>query len=370
MTAASNTAALGAHHPLNSPMLRHAIKTAAAAALTMLLYRLVALPLLDQSDESWATVSAIIVMQSNLGGSFKASLNRIAGTALGAGIGVVFAHLLGSSAVSVAVAVGLTVWLCSRLGLQESLRLGGATTVLVMLVVRQAGPWATGLHRFFDISVGIGVALVTQLVVLPSQAGRELREGVARALTEVGQLFEIVVEAYLRGDYPQQTIETRKEAVRTVLRGNDALLRDVAHEAFGREPREPLWVALAGQARDVRDHILALDQAARLAKGDSYYQKLEPRLTELAAVCVAAFRWLVAAISQKPASLAPDLKAALLAADEEFARLRQVHATRDCTIDEVLRFCTFFFTLRSVARALDLMAGQFPSQRPKEATEG
>ncbi|HKB40528.1 MAG TPA: FUSC family protein [Gemmataceae bacterium] len=349
-------------------MLRHAIKTAAAVALTILLYRLLPPSLLDRSDQTWAAVSAIIVMQSNLGGSFKASLNRIAGTALGALIGMVFAQLLGCTALPVAVAAGLTVWLCSRLGLQESLRLGGATAVLVMLAGREAGPWATGLHRFFDIAVGIGVALVTQLVVLPSPAGRQLQQGVAQALTEIGQLYEGVAGAYLRGDYPQQAIEKRRDAVRQTLRRNEALLRDIAHEPFGRHPRAPLWVALAGQACEVRDPILALDRAARLARSDGDFRELEPRLGELVAVSAAAFRWLAEAVAQAPAGPAPDLKAAVAAADDAFARLRQVQPTREFRVEEVLPFCTFFFTLRNVARDLDLMAARFPAHRPKEET--
>jgi hypothetical protein len=212
------------------------------------------------------------------------------------------------------------------------------------------------------------VALVTQLVVLASRAGRELRQGVARALTEIGRLYESVAGAYLKGDYPQQLIEKQKDVVRQVLRGTDDLLRDVVHEPFGRHPHEPLWVALAGEAHDLRDHVLALDQAARSAQDDSFYRKLDPRLSELVAVSSATFHWLADALSQTPSASAPDLKRAVTAVDDEFTRLRQVHASSAHPIEEVLRFCTFYFTLRNIARDLSLRAVQVQGEKTGEST--
>ncbi len=128
------------------------------------------------------------------------------------------------------------------------------------------------------------------------------------------------------------------------------------------------WRALAGEAHDLRDHILALDQAARSAQDDSFYRNLEARLSELVAVSSATFHWLADALSQAPSGSAPDLKRAVTAVDDEFTRLRQVHASSNHTIDEVLRFCTFYFTLRNIARDLALLAVQVQGEKRKEST--
>ena len=100
----------------------------------------------------------------------------------------------------------------------------------------------------------------------------------------------------------------------------------------------------------------------RLPPTDSYYRKLEPRLSELTAVSREGFRWLADAVGKAPAGAAPApaLEAALEAADADFAALR-VHASADFPADEMLRFCTFFFTLRNIAQDLRQMIERFPS---------
>src|SRR5436853_590345 len=91
---------------------KHALRTAIAATLTLLFYRWLVTS--DKANDTWAVVSAVIVMQSNLGSSFKASSNRLQGTAIGALIGALFAWSMGSNFASLGAAVGLTVLVCSR----------------------------------------------------------------------------------------------------------------------------------------------------------------------------------------------------------------------------------------------------------------
>ena len=52
---------------LGKAQVKHAVKSGVAAALAVLGHQL--LPLPDRSHGAWAAVSALIVMQSNLGGS-------------------------------------------------------------------------------------------------------------------------------------------------------------------------------------------------------------------------------------------------------------------------------------------------------------
>jgi uncharacterized membrane protein YgaE (UPF0421/DUF939 family) len=67
---------------LERTQVNHAVKSGVAAALAVLGHQL--LPLPDKTHPAWAAASALIVMQSNLGGSWKASGQRLLGTAVGA----------------------------------------------------------------------------------------------------------------------------------------------------------------------------------------------------------------------------------------------------------------------------------------------
>ena len=59
--------------------LSHAVKTGLAAVVCLYVATLCKLP-----QGSWAAISAMIVLQSNVGATVNASLNRFAGTATGA----------------------------------------------------------------------------------------------------------------------------------------------------------------------------------------------------------------------------------------------------------------------------------------------
>ena len=63
----------------NPPSIEHAARTAIAAVLSLLIARLCTLP-----EAYWAAISTMIVMQSTLGAALPISVQRLAGTAIGA----------------------------------------------------------------------------------------------------------------------------------------------------------------------------------------------------------------------------------------------------------------------------------------------
>jgi uncharacterized membrane protein YccC len=69
---------------------KHAIKTAIAAVLTIVIYQSFNIP-----EGYWAAISAVIVMQANLGGSLSTSWNRLLGSAIGATVGAAWVVILG-----------------------------------------------------------------------------------------------------------------------------------------------------------------------------------------------------------------------------------------------------------------------------------
>src|SRR5882724_3143413 len=67
------------------------LKTGVAAALATVTFQLLHLP-----HGYWAVISAVIVMQSNLGRSISAGVNRLLGTAVGALVGTAVLWLAGT----------------------------------------------------------------------------------------------------------------------------------------------------------------------------------------------------------------------------------------------------------------------------------
>src|SRR5580704_4334527 len=115
---------------------RQAIKTAVAGLASMYVARLFHLP-----EGYWAAISALIVMQSNVGATLSASRTRLAGTAVGAVVGGVFVAMFGMNAMGFVLAVTIAFFVCDLLHLAESQRLATVTVAIIMLIPHTSAAW-------------------------------------------------------------------------------------------------------------------------------------------------------------------------------------------------------------------------------------
>jgi uncharacterized membrane protein YccC len=144
-------------------MVIHAGRTALAAALCWWLALRLGL-----HEGYWGPISAIIVLQSNVGATIKASRDRILGTLIGAAFGFSFS-LFGRIPWNYIAAVFLAVLVCGFIGFRNSSRLAGVTITIVMLV--QAGsPKNLALDRVIEVVLGIVVAVAVTILILPHHA--------------------------------------------------------------------------------------------------------------------------------------------------------------------------------------------------------
>src|ERR1700722_17591337 len=129
---------------------KQAIKTAVAGVIALYLTNLFHLP-----QGYWAAITALIVMQSNVGATLNASRTRLAGTAIGAVIGGCFMAMFGMSVPGSALAVMIAFFVCDLLHLADSQRLATVTVALIMLVSQETSAWVIAVHRFTEVSLGI-----------------------------------------------------------------------------------------------------------------------------------------------------------------------------------------------------------------------
>jgi uncharacterized membrane protein YccC len=147
-------------------LLIHAGRTALAASLCWWL----ALRF-GMHDGYWGSISAIIVLQTNVGATLRASRDRILGTIIGAVLGFTFT-LFGELPWNYVFAVFLAVVVCGLLGFRNSSRLAGVTVTIVMLV-QSGSRKAIALDRVVQVLLGILVAVVVTAVVFPHD-GRDV----------------------------------------------------------------------------------------------------------------------------------------------------------------------------------------------------
>jgi len=148
--------------------LAHSARTAVAAALSLAVARLFKLP-----EAYWAAVSTLVVMQSTLGAAWGISKSRLIGTALGAALGALLANYFGPGIILFGLAIFALGLTCAVLRLDQSAyRFAGISLAIVMLIVRAQAPWVTGIHRFVEVSIGIGVDLLLTAAWPPPELQR------------------------------------------------------------------------------------------------------------------------------------------------------------------------------------------------------
>ena len=155
----------------NPSTMVHAVRTSVAVVVCYLLARLCRLP-----EAYWAPISTMVVMQSTLGATVPVSVQRFAGTAVGAAVGAVLNTWFHINIWVFGVAVLMIGMLCAVFRVERTAyRYAGITLAIVMLVPRSNSGWVIALHRFFEVSLGIAVGLLIAAVWPERSATKRVR---------------------------------------------------------------------------------------------------------------------------------------------------------------------------------------------------
>jgi uncharacterized membrane protein YccC len=139
----------------NLPSITHAIRTAVAVTVSVIIARLMQMP-----EAYWAAIATLIVIQSTFGATLTLSIGRIVATAVGASVGALEANYFGANLVVFAVAIFLVglLSIASRLE-KTAYHYASITLTIIVLIPRAGAPGIIALHRFLEVSLGIIVAL-------------------------------------------------------------------------------------------------------------------------------------------------------------------------------------------------------------------
>lgn len=327
------------------------LKTGVAALISMLIYQG-----LHLQHGYWAVISAIIVMQTNLGSSIRAGGDRLIGTAIGALLGTIVFRYLGSSPLTVGLGVAVTIFVCSWLGLKASFRLAGVTTSIVLLIA-EASPWQTGFNRFLDVALGVIVAVAVS-AIWPSRARKDLQKSLAKTFEECDHLLALAMLC-LRSDCETEKVEQNKSVLRDLGFRNRNLLADASREP-GDQALARVSALIVDVAQRTTDHLFGMDYSARAMMQDRFHQSMEEPLEAVARELSVSLRKISTAIlgGKMQIDLSP-LQSALDLFEEEFATRRSRGESLQFDKDELLRFYAFLYRLRETAgeakRAADLI---------------
>lgn len=309
----------------------------------------------------WAVVTAVIVMQANVGGSLKAMLDRFAGTLAGAGWGaVVTLAIPHGDAVSTGAALAAALVPLSLLvAFRPAYRVAPVTAAIVLLgnlgsdAVVQAA-----LDRVFEIGVGSVVALAVALTISPVRAHSELAGIASQALTVMAQQIAALL-ADIGSPLDPAAVLALSDRARAAIERATAMAVEVARErrlhlSDGPDP-EPLVRTL----RRVSHDLVIIARALAAPLPEAVRGPLSAPLTGVAAALAERINALAAALSGKaplpPVELAD---AAFRAYAAAVAEMRGAGLTRALSDGDVERVFGLQFGLEQLRRNLDELAAR------------
>jgi uncharacterized membrane protein YccC len=229
------------------------VKTAVAVMLCVLISQALRL-----EYPFYAAIAAIISMESSMALSFRAGRNRMMGTLVGAGLGLLFAILQPDNALLCGVGMVLLIWICNRFEWNSSISIAGIVFLAIMVNMGGRNPLAYSLNRILDTTIGISVALLVNYLLFP-------RYHAGRVEKNQAQLVGLVREILARGVAGGQVVDL--EPLNTLISEAEASL--ALHRADVRW--SPRWVR---QNHPAQDPDVGAGQSADLARYRILYQHL------------------------------------------------------------------------------------------------
>jgi uncharacterized membrane protein YccC len=329
-----------------SPDFRIAIKTALAGCLAMYFAELLRLP-----QPYWASITAMIVMQTNLGAAVKQSWIRFAATGVGAAVSIPFIAFVGQNLWVFGAAVFVTVVVCTFLHLEEGLRLAAVTVAIIMLIPHTGRPWVPALNRFLEVSFGILVALLVAEFLWPASAIEHLRKGLAAAFLQFDAYLSALLQRYCGENAPD--VGPSRAQLLAQIRQNAEFY---AHGKY--EPTR--WSAnrrTLAKLMQHEDRLYSAVEALDIASDGSSRCGIDPQLEpEFSALCQGISRALQriagGILTRKSSTPEFDFERAIQALDAKGDAVRKSATLAETSRDETLRSHTYYFGLETLAREL------------------
>ena len=267
---------------------KHGLRIAIAGMLSYVAAELLTLP-----QGYWAVFTAVLVVQGSVGGSWKAAVDRLVGTLLGAIYGAAIAALVPHGDVLMlgfALAISLTP-LALVAAFYPVYRVAPITAVVLLLgsTASTEGPVLSAILRTVEVSLGGFIGVAVSLFVLPARAHALLGNAANRVLQRLADLLGDVMEGLVAPTDPN-VILARHDAARIAI----TALENISDEA-AREKRNYLTddadpEPVARTLRRVRHDLVLIARVGAEPMPEAMRPALKPAFAAFSEVAVAFMR--------------------------------------------------------------------------------
>lgn len=337
--------------------MRMALQASFAAVATYLVTAHFGLP-----QSYWAVMAAILIVQTNVGASLRAAIDRVLATVLGAAIGAGFVGVFGTAAASTAAGLAISVFTLAFVAASyPSLRLAPVTAAMVILAVVQfASPFEAALNRTIEIAIGAVIAVITSLVVFPSRASTTFPAHIAKMLPLYAQYLNQAIETALGGDGESDGGRAIADKIRASLYAGDGLAAEIRHENTGRLVERADPAPLLRALRRLWHTEVMVARAARVALTDDVTLFMRPALENVRDASNTRIHDLATSFeTNRPSPSDERVGAALETMESAIAAGRRSGATRALSNKELGRLFTLMFAFTQLEENLNEIGERF-----------
>jgi hypothetical protein len=179
------------------PLFRQALRMAVAATLAMAAVELLRLP-----SGFWAPLSALAVLQGQIGASFVAARNYVIANVTGVLLGALIVATLGKQLLVAGAGIFLVAALATAMRLPPASASVACGIIPVLVLSVSGDPWRYGGHRILDILIGMASAIAVSFLLFPVRAVVQLRQAVGGTVRDASCGAAGAVEALVAGGAP------------------------------------------------------------------------------------------------------------------------------------------------------------------------
>lgn len=269
-------------HLLDKPRLRFCLQATVNALLAFGLAHVLAVPM----HGLWAVLTAVIVIQTSVGGSLKTAADYIVGTVGGAVYaGAVAAMVPHATVLALAGVLALAVApLAYAAAVSPSFRAAPVTAVLVLMISTQLGETAIELAVYRSLGVAVGgiIAIAVSLLVFPARAHKLGLEEAGRVLEHMAQVLPAVMTGFGAKRNPGDNVR-RQDDIGDAVHAFAEIAGETKPERLVHLTPEPDPAALARTLLRLRHDLVMIGRAASAPLADPLRATLAPRLAQIGA---------------------------------------------------------------------------------------
>lgn len=301
----------------------------------------------------WCVISSIIVLQENLGGTYRAIWNRLLGVIIGSICGALFAAHIGSDLGMLGLAILMAVFLSSALGLQESYRIASLSVAVVMIpweLHPVVNPWISAFFRFLDTCLGFFVAVVMSHLLWPSQALTKMQLNMANTFSLLRQFYEHLLIPFSSPEKSDKILQSLVSEVNNSLLQSRLILGESEAELFLKFSPIGIWVDLINCQERLWDSLLALQNVFNLSLEEIFDDEFKQQVKQVVETIDLALNEISLALKTGKITFNfSELNHVQKHLNEELIRFRTIKATKKYSLDVVEKYFVFFYQLKQVA---------------------